>query len=341
MNYHELKVELFGRVQGVGFRQYVKKQADLLRLSGYVRNRDDGSVLVIAQGPRKVLEELLAIIQRGPFLSKVSGVSYVWRTPLTRYSDFVISVNKDFISDQAASFSHLGKVLMNSPVVPRHIALIPDGNRRWARERRLGVSKGHEYAARVDRALELIDECKKLGVYYFTIWGFSTENWKRDTKEVYRLVSLVSSLLKKFANELPERNIRFRHLGREDRLPAGLDRDIRSLEEKTAHCTGFYLQFCFDYGGRDEIARAVNKILKSGVKTVSEEDFSHYLDSEGIPDPDLIIRTSGERRTSGFMPFQSTYAEWYFTDVYFPEFGSEQLRAAVEEFAVRKRNFGK
>lgn len=338
----ELKLDVFGRVQGVGFRQFVKRTADSLGIVGLVQNMPDGRVSVIAQGSRSRLTEFLTRVQKGSFFSKVAGMTYGWRDSSKGYSDFVIAIDRPFISDQQASFANLGKNLLQlQKAVPRHVAVIPDGNRRWAKERGLEPWEGHKVAGSKEHMVALLKAMKDLDVRYFSLWVFSTENWDREKREVDELFSLFVKLIDSFKDELLREHVRFRHLGRKDRLPASLSRAIDNLEDATAHFTDYHLQLCLDYGGRDELARAINKILKSGVSEVTEQDISRYLDTEGIPDPDLIIRTSGEHRMSGFMPYQGTYAEYYFTSVHFPDFGPEHLQEAVEEFARRKRNFGK
>ncbi len=337
----ELKIDVFGRVQGVGFRQYVKKTADVLGVKGHVKNLSDGRVSILAQGSREVLCRLLQNVQGGSFLSKVSGMTYLWREPSKVYSDFVITVDKPFILDQKASFTNLGKKLLNlDKAIPRHVAIIPDGNRRWAREKLLPATEGHRIAGSKEHMLELLRTFKELGISYFSLWVFSTENWNRDKGEVSKLLSLFEQVLRELRPDFMKEQVRFRHLGRKDRLPLPLQQEIDSLEEATKEFNRFNLQLCLDYGGRDELTRAINKMLHSGVKEINEEDVSRFLDTEGIPDPDLIIRTSGEQRMSGFMPYQGTYAEFYFASIHFPDFGSEQLREAVDEFSRRKRNFG-
>jgi len=251
-------------------------------------------------------------------------------------------LDKGFIEDQAMSFTNLGRNLLDTQkAVPRHICIIPDGNRRWAKERKLNIIEGHKASSSEQFIMALVNEGRRLGVKYLTFWGFSTENWNRDKKEVDDVLNLVLKVIKKFRGKFIEDKVRFRHLGRKDRLPKSLVFEIEKLEKDTLEFNDYNVQLCLDYGGRDELTRAVNKMISNGVKEVSEQELERYLDTEGIPDPDLIIRTSGEKRTSGFMPFQSSYAELYFTDVKFPDFGPEELRKAVEEFSRRKRNFGK
>ncbi len=337
----ELKIEIYGIVQGVGFRHFVKENADKLNLKGFVMNKDDSIVLIVAQGDKLNLEKLLFSVQRGPFLAKVEGVSYFWKNPENNYNSFIIALDRGFIKDQKRNFLNLGKRFLNiKEKVPKHVAIIPDGNRRWAKGKGLPIFAGHERMTSFDKIVPLLKEAKKLEIKYITFWAFSTENWKRSEKEIDYLFNLITKFSKKFEEYAIENKIRFRHLGRKDRIPKKLVSELEKLEEETKNFNELNVQACLDYGGRDEIIRAINKILKSGVNEITENDFSHYLDSVSIPDPDLVIRTSGEQRTSGFMSFQSAYSELYFADVYFPDFGPKQLREAVEEFARRSRNFG-
>ena len=225
--------------------------------------------------------------------------------------------------------------------IPAHIVIIPDGNRRWARHKGLSVFAGHEKSASFGNTIPILEEARKLGVKYMTFWAFSTENWNRSGAEKDFLFNLIHRFSKDFKDYAIKNKIRFRHLGRKDRIPKKVAKEIEDIEEKTKNFDDFNFQLCLDYGGRDEMVRAVNKLIGLGIKKIKEEDILNSLDSAGIPDPDLIIRTSGERRTSGFMPLQADYAELYFEDKYFPDFGPKELRKAVDEFGKRKRNFGK
>ena len=338
----EIKIDVFGRVQGVGFRHFVKQYAQDLGLKGFVRNKDDGSVFIVAQGEKGDLEEFLRRVQEGPHLSKVVGASYFWRNLSGKYKEFVIDSNKGFVEDQTKNFVNLGKrILKIQSSFPKHVAIIPDGNRRWAKGKGLKPIEGHYYSASYKKIAGLFKEARDLGIEHLTFWAFSTENWKRKESEVAGLFNLVSKLCKKLRNDAIKNKIRFRWFGRRDRLPSNLVKELEMLEEETKKFEGFNVQLCLDYGGRDEILRAINQILKSGVKEIKEDDFKNYLDSQGIPDPDLVIRTSGEKRTSGFMPFQSAYSEFYFTDCNFPDFDAKELRKAVRTFEMRNRNFGK
>jgi len=224
--------------------------------------------------------------------------------------------------------------------IPVHLCIIPDGNRRWAKSKGLIASAGHKRAGSYEHIKDLFDAARNLGVKYLSFWGFSTENWKRDKKEIDAIFELVSKAVKEWRKEAVENKIRFRHIGRKDRLPKDLIEEIDKLEKETKDYRDFNVQICLDYGGRDEIVRAVNKALRFGLKEIDENKFSELLDTNSIPEPDLIIRTSGEKRTSGFMPFQSAYSELYFSDVHFPDFDACELENAISEFGKRKRNFG-
>jgi undecaprenyl diphosphate synthase len=271
----------------------------------------------------------------------VEGMSYHFGNKTNDFENFEILVDKNFVSDQKSSFLNLGKKILGiKKNVPTHIAVIPDGNRRWAKQKGLDELEGHRVGGVPDKMKSLLSEAQNLGTKYFTIWVFSTENWKRSQRELDSLFEIIYNLLSKLEVDFIKEKIRFRHFGRKDRLPKNLIEITEHLEKITRNFKNFNFQLCMDYGGRDEIVRAVNKALKNGSAEIVEEDFANYLDSCGIPDPDLIIRTSGEYRLSGFMPFQSTYSEFYFTDVHFPDFGSVQLREAVESFDKRKRKFG-
>jgi len=338
----QLTIEVYGRVQSVGFRSFVKSKADTLGITGYVMNRADGSMFILAQGGKEVLDQLLKIVHKGPTFSKVERVSFFWKEPSNNYRKFIIALERGTLNDQTQSFINLGKRLLGfKNKVPQHVAVIPDGNRRWARELGLELTKGHEKAASFENLIPLIDEAKNIGIKYITFWAFSTENWNRSKQEVEYLLKLVEISSNEFKEYFQKNGIRLRYLGRKDRLPQKVVESIEKTEAETEKYDKLYVQICVDYGGRDELIRAINKMLKKGLQEISEDDLAHYLDSSGIPDPDLIIRTSGEQRTSGFMSFQSAYSEFYFTNVHYPDFGPQELRKAVAEFSRRRRNFGK
>lgn len=232
--------------------------------------------------------------------------------------------------------------LPKGTIVPNHIAIVLDGNGRWARSRGLPPTKGHEQAAKNLR--KLITETHRFGVHTLTLWAFSTENWKRPPKEVAKILSLVKMYIKKELENSKKENVRFHHLGRRDRLPKDLVYWIEKAEEETKDNTKHILNLALDYGGRDEIIRAVRRIIEDKIpaEEVDEKLFSSYLDTAGqpYPDPDLFIRTSGEQRTSGLMPWQTVYSEFYFEEVHCPDLTPGKLKAAILDYSRRRRRFG-
>jgi len=236
--------------------------------------------------------------------------------------------------------SHNKYFMSNSPL---HIAIIPDGNRRWAKALSLMPWDGHQKA--VDNFQTLTEWCENdVRVGVLTVWCFSTENWKRDPKEIRKLMHMLEDYLQKERSTFMKHNTRFLHSGRKDRIPASLKQLIADVEKETAHCDSFTLHLAVDYGGKDEILRAINKTKDSkeaqDSKEICETTIQNHLDQPSLPEIDLIIRTSGEHRTSNFFLWQSTYAEWDFIDKRFPDFTVKDLQSSVDSFAVRTRRFG-
>ncbi len=230
------------------------------------------------------------------------------------------------------------KLDLDPEFLPKHVVLIPDGNRRWAKERHLPSIEGHRRG--LELAKQLATACRDWGIKTVSIWAFSTENWGRAKEEVGYLMKAFDQYLNDNLKQFIEDGARIRILGRKDRIPKHLLKTIEKVEKMTAKGNEYQLNICLDYGGRDEIIRAVNGLIKKG-KSVTEQVFSDTLDTAGLPDPDFIIRTSGEMRTSGMMPWQAAYAEYYFSPVYFPDFNVDRLREAIVSFASRQRRFGK
>ena len=217
-----------------------------------------------------------------------------------------------------------------------HVAIIPDGNRRWAKARAWHPWQGHEKA--VENFRTITDWCRAdPRIAVLTVWCFSTENWKRDPKEVSKLMTIFENYLQKERPTFHEKKTRLLHSGRKDRIPPSLASLIADVEAETKQYQDFILHLAIDYGGKDEIIRGLSK-AKNTVS--SEQDLRALLDHPELPDSDLIIRTSGEQRTSNFFLWQSTYAEWVFLDKLFPDFTTQDLRTAVDAFAKRARRFG-
>lgn len=222
--------------------------------------------------------------------------------------------------------------------LPKHPVIIPDGNRRWARKKGLPVWRGHQKG--MQRTKELLKELRDLGVQYCTWWGFSTENWDRENQEVKQLMLLFQKTLSDLERDAHKNKIQFKHFGRKDRLPQAILKKMAKLEKETREYEDYHFGLALDYGGHDELIRAFKKVQDSGEK-ISESSISNALDTQGFPDPDLIIRTGGEQRISGIMPWQSVYAELYFEPALYPDFDTNKLQKALQNFAERERRFGK
>jgi undecaprenyl diphosphate synthase len=226
--------------------------------------------------------------------------------------------------------------------LPLHVALIPDGNRRWAKAHGKNILTGHRQV--MEKVLPaIIQKSLELQIPYFTIWGFSTENWQRAEDEVTGLTSLFKLFLQKHGQWLHDLGVRLNFIGRRDNLDPEILKIIEQWLEITEKNEHQVLTIAYNYGGRDEIVRAINKILAQGdVHELGEAGFANYLDTStmDIPDPDLIIRTSGEQRLSGFMSWQAAYSELYFSDKMMPEWTGDDLAAAVADYSARQRRFG-
>lgn len=226
--------------------------------------------------------------------------------------------------------------------VPDHIAVILDGNRRWARAKGLSMLEGHK--AGFEAGMKVARAARAWGVHTFTVWGLSTENWDRSPKELAYLMKLYWKMVNEVEKEAKKEDIRFVHLGRKDRIPKSLALYIKSLEEKTRNNKTHVLNAAIDYGGRDEIVRATQKIIKAGIKPedIDEKLFGSYLDTGDQPYPnvDLFIRTSGEQRTSGFLPWQLNYAEFHWEVDHLPDMTPEKLRDIILDYSRRRRRFG-
>lgn len=227
--------------------------------------------------------------------------------------------------------------------VPNHIAIILDGNGRWAKKRGMPRSFGHVKGC--ENLEDICEVAKELGVKYLTVYAFSTENWKRSKEEVDGLMKLFRNYLKKCIKISQKNNMRVKVIGDITAFDSDIQESIEKLEDFSKDFTDLHFQIALNYGSRDEITRAVNRMLedqKAGkLETpVSEDTISDYLDTAGIPDPDLMIRTSGEQRLSNYLLWQLAYSEFYFTDVPWPAFTKEELIKAIEEYNHRHRRFG-
>ena len=225
--------------------------------------------------------------------------------------------------------------------VPQHVAIIMDGNGRWARERRLPRLAGHR--AGVENLRKVIEASVEYGIKILTIYAFSTENWERPIDEVRGLINILEEVIDRELTRLHGNGVQLRHIGDLDRLRPSLQEKVRHAIELTQNNDRLILNVAWNYGGRAEIVHAIQAMISDGISPdeVNEDLISRYLYTKGIPDPDLIIRTSGEMRVSNFLIWQGAYAEWFVTPTYWPDFGPEELLEAVFEYAQRERRYGK
>ena len=227
------------------------------------------------------------------------------------------------------------------PEPPKHVAIIMDGNGRWASERGMHRSEGHR--AGVDNVRRITTSFANHGVKYLTLFAFSTENWERPDDEVGFLISLMGEAVRQETQPLHAQDVCIRHIGRLDRLPDGLQDAIRESMELTKDNNGITLNLAYDYGGRAEIIDAVRAMVADGLRPddITEDVLQRHLYTAGMPDPDLIIRTAGEMRISNFLIWQSAYAEYYATDVHWPDFDERQVAKALEAYGGRQRRYGR
>jgi undecaprenyl diphosphate synthase len=225
--------------------------------------------------------------------------------------------------------------------LPQHVAMIMDGNGRWALSRGLPRLAGHK--AGTENLRRVIRASVEFGIKYLTIYAFSTENWGRPPEEVKGLMYILEDVIDKELAELNKEGVQLRHIGRLERLAPSLQKKVLRAVELTKNNDRLILNVAFNYGGRDEIVNAIQNIMKDGIapEEVTDELVSRYLYTAGVPDPDLIIRTSGELRVSNFLIWQAAYSEWYVTPTYWPDFNKEEYRRALETFAGRDRRYGK
>ena len=226
-------------------------------------------------------------------------------------------------------------------IVPTHVAIIMDGNGRWARSRGLPRLAGHK--AGTDNLRRVIEACVEFGIPYLTIYAFSTENWGRPSTEVNGLMRILEDVIERELNELHKEGVRLRHIGRLERVKPSLRKKVIEAIELTKDNDRLILNVAFNYGGRDEIVWAIQQMIDDGVRSedVTDDLVGKYLFTSGVPDPDLVIRTSGELRISNFLIWQAAYAEWYFTPTYWPDFDKEELRKALVAYGQRERRYGR
>jgi undecaprenyl diphosphate synthase len=221
----------------------------------------------------------------------------------------------------------------------KHIAIIMDGNGRWAKKRLMPRTFGHSVGS--ETFTKIVDTCNESGLEYLTVYALSTENWNRSDEEIGGLLKIMHAYIKKYVPELKKRNIRLKLFGDLSLFDEKSREKLKESEEALKDNTGMCLGICVSYGGRDEIVNAARKLIAQGNTNITEADFEAALYTGGVPSPDLVIRTGGEKRISNFLLWQSAYAEYHFTDILWPDFNDEALAAALEDYSGRKRRYGK
>ena len=233
----------------------------------------------------------------------------------------------------------MGAPKIDKKFIPKHIALVMDGNGRWAQQRGLKRTEGHKVGE--EKLMDAVDACIELGgVEWLSAYAFSTENWKRSPSEVHFLMNFTRDVLRRQRDELHEKNVRVVWCGRRPKLWGSVIEELEVAEELTKHNTGLTLAVCVNYGGRAELTDAVQALIDDNVRHVDEKTMQRYLYRADMPDVDLFLRPSGEQRTSNFLLWQSAYAEMVYQDVLFPDFTKQDLWDAVLEYAKRDRRFG-
>lgn len=233
----------------------------------------------------------------------------------------------------------------------KHIAIILDGNRRWAKANNLPIFAGHEKVVK-ENIVELVEACIARNIPYLTTWAFSTENWGRSKIEIDAIMNIFRDTLNNSMKEMHEKGVKINTIGELSRFPKDIQEKLEHWKKKTKNNSKVVYTIALNYGGRDEIIRAMRnmvldfvrqnpKNIEEKISDIKQQELEQYLDTINMPDPDLIIRPGGEKRLSGFMPWQSVYAEYYFTDAMMPDFGEEELDKALKDFQQRQRRFGK
>lgn len=228
--------------------------------------------------------------------------------------------------------------------IPRHVAIIMDGNGRWAKSRKLDRTQGHVEGAK--RVEDIVDACREWGIKYLTLYTFSTENWNRPATEINILMNLLITVINSKIKKLKEEDIRFETIGRRERIPESVIKAMEFLKEETKNNKGLTLNLAFNYGSRLELIDAFKEIVsqveqkKLRADQISEQTISKHLYTREMPDPDLLIRTSGEKRISNFLLWQLSYAEFYFTDIFWPDFNKQEFKKAILDYQQRERRFG-
>ena len=348
-----IKLNIFGRVQGITFRRTILNFTKINNIKGTIKNLENGSVEIIIEKNITNLNKIIGFLKKNPGFSIINQIEKEELEKNTNnknfeeFQGFKIIKSKSYLIDKIESLIHLAnyqfKFNINKnhlKITPKHIVIIPDGNRRWARKLGLKGSEGHKKAITKNRLLSFLNETKNIGVKEISVWGFSTENWSRSEEELNSLFDIFRKSIKQIGNYCIKKKVKFEHIGRKTKLPEDIIKSMNELEENTKDFNDFKVNLLLDYGGREEIISSINKIIKESnlqKNKITEKEFKNVLYTKNCIDPDMIIRTSNEKRLSGLYPFQATYAELFFIKKHFPEFTTKDFKKLIYQFQFRKR----
>lgn len=351
------KINIFGRVQGICFRKYLKKIATKNNLVGTVKNLKEGSVEIILECENyefdfflkqitKIKKYKFAIINNINIKILETNTDKKLHNKLS--GKFKIIKKDNLLLDKINAiynlFNYHFKFSINKnhlKIIPNHLIIIPDGNRRFATRKKIPKKFGHNLAISNNRIEKFLKVSRKLGVKNISFWAFSTENWKRSDDEIENLFKLFYKFIEKIESICKYEKIKFNHIGRQNKLPKKLMSKIIDLENSTIENKSGTINLLLDYGGVEEILTTINKLKKNDkITEITEDILFDNLYTKNLPQPDMIIRTSGEYRLSGIMPLQSIYSELFFVKKTFPEFTQNDLKKLIYNFQFRKRRFG-
>lgn len=340
-------IKIYWRVQWILFRKLVKQYCDKHKIWWQIENHKQWHCEAILYCDLKNITNFKLWLRSNPSLSIIHTIILKEINQNTKtYIQFKIYKTSNFILDKLIAFKNLLNYFLKRNInlnhirqIPNHLIIIPDWNRRRARKRWLEWLEWHKIAINNNRIEDLYHAATQLWVKHVSLWGFSTENWKRSKKEVDSLMHIFNQIADELKITCKKNNIWFHHIWRKTKLPKELIKKFDKLEKDTIKFTKTSINLFIDYGWREEIISTINSILKEKINQISEKDFSKHLYTKLLPDPDIIIRTSNEKRLSGMVPFQWIYSELFFIKKDFPAFKSKDLKKIIYKFGKRKRRF--
>lgn len=341
-------IKIYWRVQWIWFRKLVKQYCNKHKILWQIKNHSKWHCQTILYCDDNDITNFKLWLRTNPSLSIINNIiekeNKIKNIKIN--SQFTIYKKHNFILDKLIAFKNLLNYFCKRNInlnhirqIPNHIIIIPDWNRRRARKKWLEGIQWHNIAINNNRIEKLYNAATQLWVKHISLWGFSTENWKRSKKEVDSLMNIFNQIADELKITCIKNKIWFHHIGRKTKLPKELIKKFNELEKATSKFINTSINLFIDYGWREEIIHTINNILKEKINKISEKDFSTHLYTKALPDPDIIIRTSNEKRLSGIVPFQGIYSELFFIKKNFPAFKWNDLKKIIYKFGKRKRRF--